>query len=109
MRAWFNALDSQETIAQGRALIDKTLQREGKTAVKLEDLATRLGFKTPEDLFAAVAKDEFSLRHVEHALRHPEGEVQAPLSEEDAVTKKSRATSVRAAPRAACWWWGWIR
>jgi len=94
VRAWFNALDSQETIAQGRVLIDKTLQREGKTAVKLEDLATRLGFKTPEDLFAAVAKDEFSLRHVEHALRHPEGEVQAPLSEEDAVTKKSRATSV---------------
>ncbi|PMY01200.1 GTP pyrophosphokinase, partial [Pseudomonas sp. GW460-13] len=40
------------------------------------------------------AKDEFSLRHVEHALRHPEGEIQAPLSEEDAVTKKSRATSV---------------
>ncbi|PVY78718.1 GTP pyrophosphokinase [Cupriavidus alkaliphilus] len=94
VRAWFNAMDSQETIAQGRALIDKTLQREGKTAVKLEDLATRLGFKTPDELFAAVAKDEFSLRHVEHALRHPEGEVQAPLSEEDAVTKKSRATSV---------------
>ncbi|CAG9178604.1 RelA/SpoT family protein [Cupriavidus pinatubonensis] len=94
VRAWFNALDSQETIAQGRVLIDKTLQREGKTAVKLEDLATRLGFKSPDDLFAAVAKEEFSLRHVEQALRHPEGEVQAPFNEEDAVTKKSRATSV---------------
>ncbi|MDF3839418.1 bifunctional (p)ppGpp synthetase/guanosine-3',5'-bis(diphosphate) 3'-pyrophosphohydrolase [Cupriavidus basilensis] len=94
VRAWFNALDSQETISQGRALIDKTLQREGKTAVNLEDLATRLGFKAPDDLFAAVAKDEFSLRHVEQALRHPEGEAAVVQSEEEAVTKKSRATSV---------------
>jgi len=94
VRAWFNALDSQETIAQGRAMIDKTLQREGKTAVNLDDLATRLNFKAPDDLFAAVAKEEFSLRHVEQALRHPEGEAQPTFSEEDAVTKKSRATSV---------------
>jgi len=94
VRAWFNALDSQETIAQGRALIEKTLQREGKTATKHEDLATRLGFKTPEDLFAAVAKDEFSLRHVEHALRHPEGEVKPAFNEEEAVTRKSKASSV---------------
>ncbi|EHP38669.1 RelA/SpoT protein [Cupriavidus basilensis OR16] len=94
VRAWFNALDSQETMSQGRALIDKTLQREGKTAVNLDDLAARLGFKTPDDLFAAVAKDEFSLRHVEQALRHPEGEAAVVQSEEEAVTKKSRATSV---------------
>lgn len=94
VRAWFNALDSQETIAQGRSLIDKTLQREGKTAVNLDELAARLHFKSPDDLFAAVAKEEFSLRHVEHALRHPEGEAQPHISEEDAVTKKSRATSV---------------
>jgi len=94
VRAWFNALDSQETLAQGRALIEKTLQREGKTAVNLDDLATRLNFKTTDDLYSAVAKEEFSLRHVEHALRHPEGEPQPAFNEEDAVTKKSRATSV---------------
>ncbi|UZN48094.1 bifunctional (p)ppGpp synthetase/guanosine-3',5'-bis(diphosphate) 3'-pyrophosphohydrolase [Cupriavidus cauae] len=94
VRAWFNALDSQETIAQGRVLIDKTLQREGKTAVNLDVLATRLGFKTPDELYAAVAKEEFSLRHVEQALRHPEGEGAPQVSEEEAVTKKSRATSV---------------
>lgn len=94
VRAWFNALDSQETIAQGRGLIEKTLQREGKTAVNLDDLATRLGFKGPDELFSAVAKEEFSLRHVEQALRHPEGEVVPQISEEELVTRKSRATSV---------------
>ncbi|MGY8524204.1 RelA/SpoT family protein [Paracidovorax citrulli] len=94
VRAWFNALDSQETLAQGRAMIDKTLQREGKTAVNLDALAARCGFKGPDELYAAVAKEEYSLRHVEHALRHPEGEERAPIDEEAAVTKKSRATSV---------------
>lgn len=94
VRAWFNALDSQETLAQGRAMIDKTLQREGKTAVNLDALAARCGFKAPDELYAAVAKEEYSLRHVEHALRHPEGEERAPIDEEAAVTKKSRATSV---------------
>lgn len=94
VRSWFNALDAAETIAQGRVLIDKTLQREGKTAVNLDALAARLGFKTTDELYAAVAKEEFSLRHVEHALRHPEGEAAPQISEEEQVTKKSRATSV---------------
>lgn len=94
VRSWFNALDSQETLTQGRALIDKTLQREGKTAVNLDALATRLGFKTTDELYAAVAKEEFSLRHVEQALRHPEGEAAPQISEEEQVTRKSRATSV---------------
>ncbi|TWG80371.1 GTP pyrophosphokinase [Cupriavidus gilardii J11] len=94
VRAWFNALDAAETIAQGRVLIDKTLQREGKTAVNLDMLAARLGFRTTDELYAAVAKEEFSLRHVEQALRHPEGEAAPQISEEEQVTKKSRATSV---------------
>src|SRR5689334_21947058 len=45
VRAWFNAMELEETLAQGRALIDKTLQREGKTAVNLEELAAKLGYK----------------------------------------------------------------
>ncbi|MGI4812169.1 MAG: RelA/SpoT family protein, partial [Janthinobacterium lividum] len=68
VRAWFNAIELNESIATGRALVEKTLQREGKTSIGLDDLATRLGFKTPEELFALVGKDEFSLRHVEQAL-----------------------------------------
>ncbi|MFP6559610.1 bifunctional (p)ppGpp synthetase/guanosine-3',5'-bis(diphosphate) 3'-pyrophosphohydrolase [Paraburkholderia sp. B3] len=68
VRAWFNAVDSQENIANGRVLVEKTLQREGRTSVSLDQLAARLGFKTPEELFAAVGKEEFSLRNVEQAL-----------------------------------------
>lgn len=69
VRAWFNALQLQETISQGRQAVEKLLQREGKTALKLDDLAAQLGFKTAEDLFEVVGKDEFSLRTIEQYLR----------------------------------------
>src|SRR3954463_12461861 len=68
VRAWFNDQARHETVARGRELVEKLLQREGKTALKLEDLAARLGFKSAEDLFAVVGKDEFSLRTIETML-----------------------------------------
>jgi GTP pyrophosphokinase len=65
VRAWFNFQKSQETIARGRELVEKILQREGKTSLKLDDLAKQLGFETSNVLFEVVGKDEFSLRQIE--------------------------------------------
>ena len=72
VRAWFNAQATHETIARGREAVEKLLQREGKTAVKLDDLAVQLGFKSADALFEVVGKDEFSLRNIETVLRPPE-------------------------------------
>ncbi len=69
VRAWFNALALQSTIAKGRELVEKLLQRTGKTALKLDDLAAQLGFKSADALFELVGKDEFSLHHVEAVLK----------------------------------------
>ncbi|AKJ68560.1 GTP pyrophosphokinase [Pandoraea thiooxydans] len=92
VRAWFNAVELQETIAHGRAIIDKTLQREGKTSTNLDELATRLGFKNADEFYAAVAKEEFSLRHVESALSGaPSPEAR---SDDALVAKKSLESSV---------------
>jgi GTP pyrophosphokinase len=71
-RAWFNALAQQVTIARGRDAVEKLLQREGKTAVKLDDLAAQLGFRNADKLFDVVGKDEFSLRNIEQVLRPAE-------------------------------------
>lgn len=91
IRAWFNAIDQQETLNTGRGMIEKTLQREGKTSVNLEELARKLGFATVDELFLSVGKEEFSLRQVETALRdNPESEVAA----EFVIANKSRASSV---------------
>ena len=72
VRAWFNALALDETVAKGREAVEKLLQREGRTALKLDDLAVQLGFNAADDLFEVVGKDEFSLRNIELLLRPPE-------------------------------------
>lgn len=68
VRAWFNAVELQERIGQGQAMVEKELQRLGKTAINLEQLAQQLGFARADDLYVAVAKDEFSLRNIDYLL-----------------------------------------
>jgi GTP pyrophosphokinase len=88
VRAWFNALAMGETVAKGREAVEKLLQREGKTAIKLDDLASQLGFNNAEALFEVVGKDEFSLRNIETLLRPPEP---APTQDDYMPLKKPRA------------------
>jgi GTP pyrophosphokinase len=87
VRAWFNEQVRHETVAKGREAVEKLLQREGRTALKLEDLAGQLGFKSAEDLFAVVGKDEFSLRNIETLLR-PAEEAESP---DEFLLKKARS------------------
>jgi GTP pyrophosphokinase len=101
IRAWFNAIDQQETLNSGRALVEKTLQREGKTAVNLEVLAHKLGFSRLDDFFLAIGKEEFSLRLVEQALHADEAKGAKPVNPDDAVVpRKSRASSVTQGAKA---------
>jgi GTP pyrophosphokinase len=87
IRQWFNTQAMQETVAAGRAQVEKLLKRKGAQA-SLEQLAGRLGFKQPDDLFAAVARDEVNLRQLETALRGAE----AP-EEKITLQRKAKATA----------------
>jgi GTP pyrophosphokinase len=89
VRAWFNARAQHETIARGRELVEKLLQREGRTALKLDELAARLGFKGADALFEVVGKDEFSLRHIETLLK-PQA---APPPPADAISLRRAKAS----------------
>jgi GTP pyrophosphokinase len=88
VRAWFNAQVLDETIARGREAVEKLLQREGKTSVKLEDLAEQLRFKSANDLFESVGKDEFSLKTIETHFK-PASDLLPP--DEFLIYKKSKA------------------
>ena len=90
VRAWFNALEMAQTVAKGREAVEKLLQREGKTAMRLDDLAVQLGFKAADDLFEVVGKDELSLRTIENMLRPAEPELTA---DDFVLAKKSRSNS----------------
>ncbi|WP_010103028.1 RelA/SpoT family protein [Verminephrobacter aporrectodeae] len=89
VRAWFNAQTTHETVARGREAVEKLLQREGRTAVKLDELAAQLGFKSADALFEVVGKDEFSLRNIETLLRPP-GPAAQP--DEPLLHKKTRSS-----------------
>ncbi|MFN3612061.1 RelA/SpoT family protein [Tepidimonas sp.] len=87
VRAWFNAQAAADNIARGREQVERLLQREGKTAVKLEDLALELGFETPDDLFEAVGKEALTLRAIEQQLHRAE----PPPPPDEVVLKKARS------------------
>ena len=92
IRAWFNGVEYQETVASGRSIIEKMLQREGKTAVNLEDLARKLEFSKVEELFYAAGKDKLNLRNVEAVLHG--NEAPKETKQDDDIIRKSRSSSV---------------
>ena len=94
VRAWFNAQISEETISRGREAVEKLLQRLGRTAIRLEDLASQLGFKSAEGLFEVVGKDEYSLRNIEVLLNPPE----PALQPDEYIQKKFKGASARNSP-----------
>jgi GTP pyrophosphokinase len=91
VRAWFNAIELQQRTVQGQALVEKELQRLGKTAVNLEQLAQQLGFAHAEDLYVAAAKEEFSLRQIDAVFQPASPEQE--LRPESLVSHSARADS----------------
>jgi GTP pyrophosphokinase len=71
VRQWFNALELERDLSAGREKVEKILQREGRTALAFDELARRMGFERPDDLFLAAAREEVGPRMLEEAVRAP--------------------------------------
>ena len=69
LRQWFNNADLAHTVAAGRAIVERELQREGRTGAKLETLARDSGFGKAEDFFAAVGREDVGPRQLRALLR----------------------------------------
>jgi GTP pyrophosphokinase len=94
VRQWFKAQQLEETVAQGRALVERDLARLGATALKLDAVAAKAGFHGTDDLFAAYARDEINSKAVHTAilaLAQPGTEAAAPPPEPEVVMRKPRA------------------
>jgi GTP pyrophosphokinase len=76
-KRWFAAQEEAETLAQGRALVTRELQREGQTQANIDDLAGKLGFANAEALFLAAGRSEVGPRALQVALRGSEAEAPA--------------------------------
>jgi GTP pyrophosphokinase len=71
VRQWFNAQDTERDAEEGRGRVERVLQREGRTALSLDELARRLRLSSPLELFLAVAREEVGPRALEEAVRLP--------------------------------------
>jgi GTP pyrophosphokinase len=71
VRQWFNAQNLESAIAQGRAVVEKELQRMGLTALNLESVASRGGFATAAEFFASVGRGDINTRQIQALAREP--------------------------------------
>ena len=93
VRQWFKAQQHEETVAQGRALVERELARLGRSALKLDAVAAKAGFDKAEDFFAAFARDDINSKQVQTAilaLSQPHAPAAAP-AEPEVATRQSRA------------------
>lgn len=81
VRQWFNAEQLAQQLAEGRERLDKELARLGRTAIKLDDLAKRLGFASVDELRIGVAREELTLTALAQAVQPPKPEPKEPEHE----------------------------
>ncbi|WP_028995483.1 RelA/SpoT family protein [Azonexus hydrophilus] len=69
VRNWFSTLALEETLAEGRAVVAKELQRAGQTGANVEELARKLDFAKADDLYIAAARGDLNQRHFQSVVR----------------------------------------
>src|SRR4051812_34138253 len=89
VRQWFNRLNHETSVAEGREIVEKELQRLGMTDVNLDRLAQSFGYAKVADFFAEAGRGEISQRQLQTAL-HAE-EAPAEVVDEQPLVKKPRA------------------
>ena len=89
VRQWFNRLNHEVSVAEGRDIIDKELQRLGMTSVSLDKLAHEFEFAKLDDFLAEIGRGEISPRQIQTALRADKAE--PAVVDDQPLVRKSRA------------------
>jgi GTP pyrophosphokinase len=100
VRQWFSALELERDVAAGRERVERVLQREGRTALAFEELATRLGQPDAEAMFIAVTREEIGPRQLEEAVRGQAARAPAEAGDSDeaalaAIEQRGRPSARR--------------
>ena len=94
IRQWFKAQQLEETLAHGRAIVERELARSGATAVNLDAVAAKAGFEKSDDLFAAVGREELNTRQIQTAIKavvKPEAPKEADAETDAGMLRQSKA------------------
>ncbi len=87
VRQWFNRLNLEVDIAQGRTVLEKELQRRGLSRTNLDQLAADMGYERLGDLLAGLGRGEIGPKALRDALT-PEATVVAD-EEDKIITRRS--------------------
>ena len=89
VRQWFNRQNFESDVAQGRAVLEKELQRHGMTGLNLDRLAADAGYARLSDFLVEIARGAIGPKLSQEALRPPSAPEQP--AEALPVARKSRA------------------
>jgi GTP pyrophosphokinase len=64
IKAWFKKQEDEQNLSQGRATLEREVQRLGITVINYEKMARELGFKIPEEMYIAVGNGDLSVNKV---------------------------------------------
>jgi len=95
VRHWFKYLNFDENVSQGRAQLDRELNRLGVVSLNQEKIAQKLGFNKLEDFLAAIGRGDVS----EHQIAQTIQEEITPKTEELAKPVALRPARVHSAPK----------
>jgi len=72
IKAWFKKQEDEQNLAQGRATLERELQRLGITVINFEKMARELAFKAPDEMYIAIGNGDLSVNKVIRELGEAE-------------------------------------
>lgn len=92
IKQYFSQLEEAEVISRGRTFVTREMQKEGRSQANTDDLASKLGFRNPDAMYAAAGRGELGPRAVHNALREAEPPLEPEAPPSEIVISRSRAS-----------------
>ncbi len=81
IKQYFSAQEEKELLSRGRNAVVREMQREGHSQLNIDELASRMGFKSAEAMFVAVGRGDVGARSLQVAIRGEKREPEPPPPE----------------------------
>ncbi len=72
IKVWFKKQEDEQNLAQGRAALEREIQRLGLPEINFEKMARELGFKKPDEMFIALGNGDLPVGNVIHKVSEVE-------------------------------------
>ncbi len=95
VRHWFRQQDRGRSLSEGRAIVERELDRLGVDNIALDRLAQQMRYTTPEGLFEAVGRAEITPAQIATALRQLGGGRRTPDAAEAELRTARPSTAGR--------------